>query len=168
MLSAVLSSKIRFDSDAKMTTTSNQYEASASRPGSTTSTAAENHPDALDDKYNENMEPSLEKENNNKDALEKETGKDSTTDQEADPEYPGVFKAFLIVVSLFITVFLVALDQTIIGTAIPKITDQFHSVQDVGWYGSAYFLTSTALQPTYGRIYKILNVSWNSICRLMH
>lgn len=147
-----------------MTTTTNQYEASASRAGSSTSTAAENHPDALDDKY-ENMEPSLEKENNNKGDLEKETGKDSTTDQEADPEYPGVFKAVLIVVSLFITVFLVALDQTIIGTAIPKITDQFHSVQDVGWYGSAYFLTSTALQPTYGRIYKILNVSWNSICR---
>lgn len=151
-----------------MTTTTNQREASASRRGSSASTAADNHTDTLDDKYNGNMEQSLEKEDNQKDELEKDTGKDSTTDQEADPEYPGVFKAVLIVVSLFITVFLVALDQTIIGTAIPKITDQFHSVQDVGWYGSAYFLTSTALQPTYGRIYKILNVSWNSICQLMY
>lgn len=78
--------------------------------------------------------------------------------EQDEPEYPGVFAAVLIVVSLFTTVFLVALDQTFIGTAIPKITDQFHSVEDVGWYGSAYFLTSTSLQPTCGRIYKILNV----------
>jgi hypothetical protein len=80
--------------------------------------------------------------------------------EEPDLEYPSVLKAVIIIASLFLTVFLVALDQTIIGTAIPKITDQFHSVGDVGWYGSAYFLTSTALQPTYGRIYKILNVQW--------
>lgn len=115
--------------------------------------------DKLNEKYNENMESSIEDEKIQKDDLEKDTGKDATADQQAEPEYPDLFKAVLIVVSLFITVFLVALDQTIIGTAIPKITDQFHSVQDVGWYGSAYFLTSTALQPTYGRIYKIMNVS---------
>jgi hypothetical protein len=28
------------------------------------------------------------------------------------------------------------LDNSIIATAIPKITDQFHSLEDVGWYGS--------------------------------
>jgi hypothetical protein len=32
--------------------------------------------------------------------------------------------------------FLIALDQTILATAIPKITDQFDTVADVGWYGS--------------------------------
>lgn len=32
-------------------------------------------------------------------------------------------------------------DQTIIATAIPKITDQFGALNDVGWYGSAYMLT---------------------------
>ncbi len=25
--------------------------------------------------------------------------------------------------------------------AIPYITDEFHSTQDIGWYGAAYFLT---------------------------
>lgn len=146
-----------------MDTTPNQYEASGSREGSSTSTAADNHTDMQREKYNENIEQYSENEIKQKDELEKESRKDSTTDQQTDPEYPGLFKAVLIVISLFITVFLVALDQTIIGTANPKITDQFHSVQDVGWYGSAYFLTSTALQPTYGRIYKILNVRWISI-----
>lgn len=73
-------------------------------------------------------------------------------------EYPTAWKATLIIGAVFLSVFLVALDQTIIGTAIPRITDQFRSVGDVGWYGSAYFLTSTALQPTWGRIYTIFNV----------
>jgi hypothetical protein len=27
-------------------------------------------------------------------------------------------------------------DNSIIATAIPKITDKFHSLEDVGWYGS--------------------------------
>ncbi|KAL4940199.1 hypothetical protein BDV06DRAFT_224310 [Aspergillus oleicola] len=63
----------------------------------------------------------------------------------AEPEYP---------------VFLVALDQTIISVAIPEITNQFKSIEDIAWYGSAYFLTSTALQPSYGRLYKIFSVKW--------
>lgn len=31
--------------------------------------------------------------------------------------------------------------QTILGTAIPKITDEFHDLNKVAWYGSAYFMT---------------------------
>lgn len=73
-------------------------------------------------------------------------------------EYPGLGKLVVIILGLYLAVLLVALDQTIIGTAIPKITDQFKSIEDVGWYGSAYFLTSTALQPSFGRIYRIFNV----------
>ena len=57
-------------------------------------------------------------------------------------------------------VFLVALDQTIISTAIPKITDDFNSITDIGWYGSAYLLTATAFQPTYGKIYTIFSIKW--------
>ncbi len=43
----------------------------------------------------------------------------------------------LITVALFLTVFLTALDQTIIATAIPKITDEFKALDDIAWYGSA-------------------------------
>ena len=28
----------------------------------------------------------------------------------------------------------------IIAVAIPRITDEFHDLNDVGWYGSAYLL----------------------------
>ena len=34
-----------------------------------------------------------------------------------------------------------------------SITDDFHSLGDVGWYGSAYLLTACAFQLVYGRIY---------------
>lgn len=76
-----------------------------------------------------------------------------------ESQYPPASKVILIVLAIYLAAFLVALDQTIIGVAIPKITDQFKSVSDIGWYGSAYFLTSTALQPSYGRIYKLFSVS---------
>lgn len=85
--------------------------------------------------------------------------KDVQTVTTNEPEYPGLGKAIIVILALYLTVFLVALDQTIISVAIPKITDQFKSIADIAWYGSAYFLTSTALQPSYGRIYKIFSVS---------
>lgn len=90
---------------------------------------------------------------------EKDVQEVTTTTTTTEPEYPGLTKAIIIILGLYLTVFLVALDQTIIGVAIPKITDQFKSITDIAWYGSAYFLTSTALQPSFGRIYKIFSVS---------
>jgi hypothetical protein len=43
--------------------------------------------------------------------------------------YPPFWKTMVIISGLFMGVFLVALDQTIIGTAIPKITDEFKTIQ---------------------------------------
>ena len=34
------------------------------------------------------------------------------------------------------------MDQTIVATAIPKISDHFRALNDVGWYASAFFLTT--------------------------
>lgn len=39
------------------------------------------------------------------------------------------------------------------ATAIPRITDDFNSLGDVGWYGSAYLMTGSAFQLIFGRIY---------------
>ncbi|KAB8251358.1 putative MFS toxin efflux pump [Aspergillus flavus] len=82
-------------------------------------------------------------------------------------EYPSITKVIVVILALYLAVFLVALDQTIIGVAIPKITDQFKSIEDIAWYGSAYFLTSTALQPSYGRIYKIFSVKWGFLIAVL-
>ena len=40
--------------------------------------------------------------------------------------------------ALYLSIFCVALDNTIISTAIPQITDRFHALDDVGWYGSGW------------------------------
>ncbi|RYP07173.1 hypothetical protein DL765_009247 [Monosporascus sp. GIB2] len=51
------------------------------------------------------------------------------------------------------TIFLAALDVNIISVAIPRISAEFGSLNDVSWYGAAYSLARMALQPTFGRLY---------------
>ncbi|KAG9230449.1 putative HC-toxin efflux carrier [Amylocarpus encephaloides] len=53
-----------------------------------------------------------------------------------------------------------ALDNTIIATAIPAITDQFHSLPDVGWYGSAYLLTTASFQLLFGKFYTYFSIKY--------
>ena len=92
------------------------------------------------------------------DETPKDAGKKESEAEENTSGYPTGFKLVTLIIALCLAVFLVALDQTIIATAIPKITDHFNSISDIGWYGSAYFLTSTSLQPSFGRVYKVFNV----------
>ncbi|KAJ7679255.1 major facilitator superfamily domain-containing protein [Mycena polygramma] len=84
----------------------------------------------------------------------------TSTDAAFEPEYPEGVRLVLLTVALAISVFLVALDNTIIATAIPKITDHFNSLDDVGWYGSAYLLTSASFQLLWGRFYTFLSIKW--------
>lgn len=72
--------------------------------------------------------------------------------------YPTGLKFAIITVALCLSVFLVALDNTIIATAIPKITDHFKALGDVGWYGSAYLLTTCALQLFFGKLYTFFKI----------
>ncbi|EKG13744.1 hypothetical protein MPH_09051 [Macrophomina phaseolina MS6] len=44
------------------------------------------------------------------------------------------------------------------GQAIPQITDEFHSLPDVGWYGSAYTLTCCSFQLLFGKLYTLYAV----------
>ncbi len=64
---------------------------------------------------------------------------------------------FVVIGSLYLGTFLVAVDTAIIGTVIPAITTEFHALDEMAWYGSGYLLTLTALQPTLGKLYKILD-----------
>ncbi|KAK5054658.1 hypothetical protein LTR84_001550 [Exophiala bonariae] len=74
---------------------------------------------------------------------------------------------YLLTFGLTLSTFVVALDNTIIATAIPKITTVFNSLDDVGWYGSSYLLTTTALQPSFGKVYTYFNVKWTYISALI-
>lgn len=69
-------------------------------------------------------------------------------------------------VGLFLAMFTINLDATIIATAIPHITDEFHTIEDVGWYVSATFLTFASFQSTWGKAYKYFNIKWIFILSL--
>ncbi|KAI8681363.1 MFS domain-containing protein [Fusarium keratoplasticum] len=85
---------------------------------------------------------------------------DGPHDPKPEPETSANDQAFisggklaLILAALYATMFLVALDRTIIGTAVPRISTEFHALDDISWYASAYLITSSATQLLWGRIY---------------
>src|ERR1700679_1037729 len=55
-----------------------------------------------------------------------------------------------ILMSLMLTMFLAALDQTIVATALPTIGRQFQDVSNLSWAITAYLLPSTAVAPLFG------------------
>ncbi|XWW93970.1 hypothetical protein V2A60_001909 [Cordyceps javanica] len=93
------------------------------------------------------------------DLVESERDSEKQSPSDADPspqalEYPPAYKRILIMIALYLSMFLITLDQNIIATAIPRITDEFHSIADIGWYGSAYLLTTCSFQLFMGKVYK--------------
>ncbi|CEL09673.1 hypothetical protein ASPCAL12806 [Aspergillus calidoustus] len=75
------------------------------------------------------------------------------SDNPAPEEWISGIPLFMVVSGVTLVVFLMLLDTSIVATAVPKITNHFHSLQDVAWYGSAYTLASCALQPLTGKFY---------------
>ncbi|EMC91453.1 hypothetical protein BAUCODRAFT_39638 [Baudoinia panamericana UAMH 10762] len=106
-----------------------------------------------------------------KDGAEPETAlkREEEQEQEADDqiEYPKAWALTLITIALCLSVFCVALDNTIISTAIPKITDEFKAIDDVGWYGSSYLLTTCAFQLFFGKLYTFLSVKYIYLAALV-
>jgi MFS transporter, DHA2 family, glioxin efflux transporter len=88
--------------------------------------------------------------------LEKPDG----VEAEPAPEYATGLRLFLIMFTLSMSGLLTALEIGIIATAIPAITDEFHSLDDVGWYGSATFLVTAATSALWGKVFKYFNVKY--------
>ncbi|KLT44397.1 MFS general substrate transporter [Cutaneotrichosporon oleaginosum] len=60
-----------------------------------------------------------------------------------------------VIVSLMINIFLFALDQLIIATAIPKITSQFDALSKLTWLANGFFLPLFALNLLYAQFLQI-------------
>ncbi|MCJ1318774.1 hypothetical protein MMC15_004105 [Xylographa vitiligo] len=101
--------------------------------------------------------------NSQKTSAEVVAGVESENEVEDDREYPNGFILGTLTLGLCLATFVIALDNTIIATAIPKITTVFDSLNDVGWYGSSYLLTTTSLQPSLGKVYTYFNIKWTYI-----
>jgi len=78
----------------------------------------------------------------------------ATADESAPPDGINMsHKQILVVLSgLMLGMLLAALDQTIVSTALPRITSDLGGQQHLAWVVTAYLLTSTASTPLYGKI----------------
>ncbi|KAK3071685.1 hypothetical protein LTR53_008185 [Teratosphaeriaceae sp. CCFEE 6253] len=61
-------------------------------------------------------------------------------------------KIAVIMLALCLAVFLAALDVTIITTALPTISEHFHSSSGYTWIGSAFLLANSASIPSWGKV----------------
>ena len=58
----------------------------------------------------------------------------------------------IIMASVMASLFLVALDQTIISTALSKIVEEFNAYESLSWIVTAYLLTTTVTVPIAGKL----------------
>ncbi|KAF5011385.1 hypothetical protein FDECE_2496 [Fusarium decemcellulare] len=85
---------------------------------------------------------------------------DGGSEAEEEEKYLHGLPLVFMALSLMVGVLTIALDNSIISTAIPKITSDFNSLSDVAWYGSVYLLAQMSFQPTFGKMYTFFNLKW--------
>jgi EmrB/QacA subfamily drug resistance transporter len=72
----------------------------------------------------------------------------------ADDDSPYLSHRQILVVlgGLMAGMFLAALDQSVLGTALPRITSELGGLDKLSWVVTAYLLTSTAATPLWGKV----------------
>lgn len=58
----------------------------------------------------------------------------------------------IVLIAVLSGMFLAALDQTIVGTALPKILTEFNALEKLSWVVTAYLLASTVTVPIAGKL----------------
>jgi MFS family permease len=58
----------------------------------------------------------------------------------------------MVLVSVMLGMLLAALDQTVVGTAMPRIIADLNGLQHYAWVGTAYLLASAASMPIWGKL----------------
>src|SRR4051794_1187837 len=76
------------------------------------------------------------------------------------PQRPGRRANVLAVAGLMLALFLVALDQTVVGTALPRIVADLEGFEQYAWVTTAYLLASTSMIPVIGKLGDIYGRKW--------
>jgi MFS family permease len=86
--------------------------------------------------------------------------KESTADTSLDDDivYPTGLRFWLIMLSVYAVTVLTAIDMNIVATAVPVLTDYFHTVVNVGWYATAFRLCYCAFQFLFGKAYTLFPI----------
>jgi EmrB/QacA subfamily drug resistance transporter len=64
----------------------------------------------------------------------------------------GGWRLICVMVGIELGMLLAAMDQTIVGTAMPHILADLHGFAEYSWVATAYLLASTAMMPIYGKL----------------
>jgi hypothetical protein len=75
-----------------------------------------------------------------------------------EPNYPTGTKFWFTIIALCVILILGGLDANIVATAVPSITNHFHTVADVGWYASAFRLCTCAFQFGFAKLYTLFSI----------
>ncbi|KAF8309584.1 ABC transporter [Clavulina sp. PMI_390] len=62
--------------------------------------------------------------------------------------------------AMLLSILLVAIDQSIVATALPHIISQFNALSNISWVASAYFLTQAGFILFYGGVLSIFPTKW--------
>jgi EmrB/QacA subfamily drug resistance transporter len=73
-------------------------------------------------------------------------------DDDNQPRYLEHQQIVVVMIGLMTGVLLAALDQSIVGTALPRIVSDLGGLDQLSWVVTAYLLTSTAVTPLWGKI----------------
>lgn len=84
--------------------------------------------------------------------IAEESSPSEAADDSGDSPSYSHREILLILSGLGVGMFLAALDQTIVATALTRISEDFHRVDLYGWVITSYLLTSTASTPLFGKI----------------
>ncbi|AAW45549.1 hypothetical protein CNBH1220 [Cryptococcus deneoformans B-3501A] len=88
---------------------------------------------------------------------------DGRQQQQPEQGQSGVLtgaRLYLVFVALMLCVFMFALDQSIVSTAIPVIVSDFNAFDQVAWIITGYFLTQCGLILLVGQVLTILKAKW--------
>ena len=67
---------------------------------------------------------------------------------------------FSVIAALMLTLLLEALDQTVVGTALPKVVGSLNGFDRYTWVVTAYLLASTAVIPVIGKVSDLFGRKW--------
>jgi len=77
---------------------------------------------------------------------------DASATEDGVPVSRSKFRLSAIIGALYLSLFIAALDATVVSTAIPTISAHFHSASGYTWIGGAYLLANAATGPIWAKL----------------
>jgi MFS family permease len=81
-----------------------------------------------------------------------------TVATEDESQYQTGLPFWLTLASVAVVLIISSMDASIVAVCVPQMTDNFHTVADVGWYAAAYRLCTCSFQFLFGKLYQVFRL----------